>query len=113
MKQDEQGSRLAIVFNGSPLFSGSPSLTKNESSIRQWIIENDLLEAIIALPNQLFYNTGISTYIWVLNNRKSKKRKGKVQLINAVDFYKKMSKSLGDKRNELEDEHIQENPYRK
>ena len=108
MKEDEQGSRLAIVFNGSPLFSGSPSSTKNESSIRQWIIENDLLEAIIALPNQLFYNTGISTYIWVLNNRKATKRKGKVQLINAVDFYKKMSKSLGDKRNELADEHIQE-----
>jgi type I restriction enzyme M protein len=108
MKQDEQGSRLAIVFNGSPLFSGSPSSTKNESSVRQWIIENDLLESIIALPNQLFYNTGISTYIWVLNNRKAKKRKGKVQLINAVDFYKKMSKSLGDKRNELADEHIQE-----
>jgi type I restriction enzyme M protein len=108
MKQDEQGSRLAIVFNGSPLFSGSPSSTKNESSIRQWIIENDLLEAIIALPNQLFYNTGISTYIWVLNNRKATKRKGKVQLINAVDFYKKMSKSLGDKRNELADEHIKE-----
>ena len=108
MKQDEQGSRLAIVFNGSPLFSGSPSSNKNESSIRQWIIENDLLESIIALPNQLFYNTGISTYIWVLNNRKAKKRKGKVQLINGVDFYKKMSKSLGDKRNELADEHIQE-----
>jgi type I restriction enzyme M protein len=108
MKQDEQGSRLAIVFNGSPLFSGSPSNTKNESSIRQWVIENDMLEAIIALPNQLFYNTGISTYIWVLNNRKAKKRKGKVQLINAIDFYKKMSKSLGDKRNELSPEHIQE-----
>jgi type I restriction enzyme M protein len=108
MKQDETGSRLAIVFNGSPLFSGSPSSTKNESSIRQWIIENDMLEAIIALPNQLFYNTGISTYIWVLNNRKVKKRKGKVQLINAIDFSKKMSKSLGDKRNELSEEHIAE-----
>lgn len=108
MKQDEQGSRLAIVFNGSPLFSGSPSNTKNESSIRQWIIENDMLEAVIALPNQLFYNTGISTYIWVLNNRKAKKRKGKVQLINAVDFCKKMSKSLGDKRNELSEKHIAE-----
>ena len=68
MKQDENGSRLAIVFNGSPLFSGSPSKNKNESSIRQWIIENDMLESIIALPNQLFYNTGISTYIWVVNN---------------------------------------------
>ena len=100
------GSRLAIVFNGSPLFSGSPSSKKNESSIRQWIIENDLLEAVIALPNQLFYNTGISTYVWLLSNHKSKHRKGKVQLINAIEFYKKMSKSLGDKRNELSDEHI-------
>src|SRR5690606_9917469 len=104
----EGGSRLAIVFNGSPLFSGSPSNTKNESSIRQWIIENDLLEAIIALPNQLFYNTGIGTYIWIISNHKSAERKGKVQLVNAIDFYKKMSKSLGDKRNELSDEHIKE-----
>lgn len=108
MKQDEHGSRLAIVFNGSPLFSGSPSTTKNESSIRQWVIENDMLESIVALPNQLFYNTGISTYIWVLNNRKSKLRKGKVQLINAVDFYKKMSKSLGNKRNEIAKKQIAE-----
>jgi len=107
-KMKPEGSRLAIVFNGSPLFSGSPSSTKNESSIRQWIIENDLLEAIIALPNQLFYNTGISTYIWILSNHKPKNRRGKVQLINAVDFYKKMSKSLGDKRNELSPEHISE-----
>jgi type I restriction enzyme M protein len=105
-KMKPEGSRLAIVFNGSPLFSGSPSSKKNESSIRQWIIENDLLEAIIALPNQLFYNTGISTYIWLISNKKDKVRKGKVQLINAVDFYKKMSKSLGDKRNELSDQHI-------
>lgn len=105
-KMKPEGSRLAIVFNGSPLFSGSPSSKKNESSIRQWIIENDLLEAVIALPNQLFYNTGISTYIWLINNKKAKERKGKVQLINAVDFYKKMSKSLGDKRNELSDQHI-------
>jgi len=103
---DLGGSRLAIVFNGSPLFSGSPSKTKNESSIRQWIIENDMLEAVIALPNQLFYNTGISTYIWVISNHKPANRKGKVQLINSVDFCKKMSKSLGDKRNELSDEHI-------
>ncbi|MEY8860121.1 class I SAM-dependent DNA methyltransferase, partial [Tenacibaculum singaporense] len=109
MKPKEQGgSRLAIVFNGSPLFSGSPSSKKNESSIRQWIIENDLLESVIALPNQLFYNTGISTYIWILSNHKDIERKGKVQLINAVEFYKKMSKSLGDKRNELSEEHIQE-----
>ncbi|ALJ04143.1 restriction endonuclease subunit M [Pseudalgibacter alginicilyticus] len=106
--KDQGGSRLAIVFNGSPLFSGSPSSKKNESSIRQWIIENDLLEAVIALPNQLFYNTGISTYIWIISNNKAEKRKGKVQLINAVDYFKKMSKSLGDKRNELSDQHIQD-----
>ena len=105
-KMKPEGSRLAIVFNGSPLFSGSPSSKKNESSIRQWVIENDLLESIIALPNQLFYNTGISTYIWIISNHKPKERKGKVQLINTVDFYKKMSKSLGDKRNELSDQHI-------
>lgn len=109
MKPAEQGgSRLAIVFNGSPLFSGSPSKTKNESSIRQWIIENDLLEAVIALPNQLFYNTGISTYIWVISNHKPDNRKGKVQLINAVDFFKKMSKSLGNKRNEISKKQIAE-----
>lgn len=107
-KMKPEGSRLAIVFNGSPLFSGSPSTTKNESSIRQWIIENDLLEAIIALPNQLFYNTGISTYIWILSNHKPANRRGKVQLINAVDFYKKMGKSLGDKRNELSPDQINE-----
>lgn len=106
--KDQGGSRLAIVFNGSPLFSGSPSSKKNESSIRQWIIENDLLEAVIALPNQLFYNTGISTYIWIISNNKATERKGKVQLINAIDYYKKMSKSLGDKRNELSDQHIQD-----
>ncbi len=105
-KMKPEGSRLAIVFNGSPLFSGSPSANKNESSIRQWIIENDLLEAVIALPNQLFYNTGISTYIWIISNKKPIERQGKVQLINAVEFFKKMSKSLGDKRNELSEEHI-------
>jgi type I restriction enzyme M protein len=104
--KSEGGSRLAIVFNGSPLFSGSPSSKQNESSIRQWIIENDLLEAVIALPDQLFYNTGISTYIWIISNHKDPQRKGKVQLINTVSFYKKMSKSLGSKRNELSDDHI-------
>ena len=109
MKSVEQGgSRLALVFNGSPLFSGSPSKTKNESSIRQWIIENDLLEAVIALPNQLFYNTGISTYVWVISNHKPAERRGKVQLINAVDFFKKMSKSLGNKRNEITKKQIAE-----
>jgi type I restriction enzyme M protein len=105
---DLGGSRLALVFNGSPLFSGSPSKSKNESSIRQWIIENDLLEAVIALPNQLFYNTGISTYIWVVSNKKPVERKGKVQLINAIDFSKKMSKSLGNKRNEISNKQIAE-----
>jgi type I restriction enzyme M protein len=105
---DQGGSRLALVFNGSPLFSGSPSKSKNESSIRQWIIENDLLEAVIALPNQLFYNTGISTYIWVISNHKPTERKGKVQLINAIDFFKKMSKSLGNKRNEISNKQIAE-----
>lgn len=107
-RPEEGGSRLALVFNGSPLFSGSPSKTKNESSIRQWIIENDLLEAVIALPNQLFYNTGISTYVWVISNHKPEKRRGKVQLINAVDFFKKMSKSLGNKRNEITKKQIAE-----
>lgn len=107
-KMKPEGSRLALVFNGSPLFSGSPSKTKNESSIRQWIIENDLLEAVIALPNQLFYNTGISTYVWVISNKKPKERKGKVQLINAIDFSKKMSKSLGNKRNEISNKQIAE-----
>jgi type I restriction enzyme M protein len=107
-KMKAEGSRLAIVFNGSPLFSGSPSTTKNESSIRQWIIENDMLEAVIALPNQLFYNTGISTYIWIISNHKPKNRKGKVQLIDAEGYFKKMSKSLGNKRNELSEEHIKQ-----
>ncbi|SFH39222.1 type I restriction-modification system subunit M [Pontibacter chinhatensis] len=99
MKQDGEGSRIGVVFNGSPLFSGGAG--SGESEIRKWIIENDLLEAIIALPDQLFYNTGISTYIWMLTNRKTKERKGKVQLINAVSFYEKMPKSLGNKRHEI------------
>jgi type I restriction enzyme M protein len=100
------GSRLAIVFNGSPLFTGDAG--SGESEIRRWILENDWLEAIVALPDQLFFNTGISTYLWILSNRKPKRRKGKVQLINAVDLYQKMRKSLGDKRNELGEEHIAE-----
>ena len=93
------GSRLAIVFNASPLFTGAAG--SGESEIRRWIIENDWLEAIVALPNQLFYNTGISTYVWVLTNRKRPERQGKVQLIDGREFYRKMEKSLGDKRNEL------------
>jgi type I restriction enzyme M protein len=95
------GSRLAIVFNGSPLFTGDAG--GGESNIRQWIIENDWLEAIVALPEQLFYNTGISTYLWVLSNRKEKKRKGKVQLIDARQFWVPMEKSLGNKRRRIGD----------
>ncbi len=95
----EGGSRIAIVFNGSPLFTGDAG--SGESNIRQWIIENDWLETIVALPDQLFYNTGISTYIWVLTNRKEAQRRGKVQLIDARRFFVKMRKSLGNKRNEL------------
>ena len=99
MKRDDGGSRIAIVFNGSPLFSGSAG--SGESDIRKWIIENDMLEAITALPDQLFYNTGIYTYIWIITNYKIPERKGKIQLINAIHYYKKMSRSLGNKRNEI------------
>lgn len=106
MKQDDNGSKIGIVFNGSPLFTGSAG--SGESEIRKWIIENDLFESIIALPDQLFYNTGIFTYVWILNNKKEEKRKGKIQLINAVTFFKKMSRSLGNKRNEINKEDIEE-----
>ncbi|RLB49834.1 MAG: SAM-dependent DNA methyltransferase [Deltaproteobacteria bacterium] len=103
---DQGGSRLAIVFNGSPLFTGAAE--SGESNIRRWVIENDWLEAIVALPDQMFYNTGISTYIWLVSNRKPAHRKGKVQLINGVSFFQKMRKSLGDKRKELSDDHIRD-----
>ena len=93
------GSRIAIVFNGSPLFTGDAG--SGESNIRQWIIENDWLETIVALPDQMFYNTGISTYIWILTNRKEPHRVGKVQLIDGRQFFTKMRKSLGNKRHEL------------
>lgn len=111
-KMKPSGSRIAVVFNGSPLFSGAAG--SGESNIRRWIIENDWLEAIVALPDQLFYNTGIATYIWMVNNRKSEQRQGKVQLINATGakdetlieegqrsenrFWEKMPRSLGNKR---------------
>lgn len=95
------GSRIAIVFNGSPLFTGAAE--SGESNIRRWILENDLLEAIVALPDQLFYNTGISTYFWILTNRKDADHKGKVVLLDARDQWQKMRKSLGDKRKELGD----------
>ena len=100
----EGGSRIGIVLNGSPLFTGGAG--SGESNIRQWIIENDWLETIVALPTDMFYNTGISTYIWLLTNHKTPERKGKIQLINASDFYQKMRKSLGSKRKELSEEDI-------
>ncbi len=107
MKRPELGgSRLAIVFNGSPLFTGAAG--SGESEIRRWIIENDWLEAVVALPDQLFYNTGISTYFWVVTNRKSPERRGKVQLVDARDFFIKMRKSLGEKRKEIPAERIGE-----
>ncbi|WJY38778.1 class I SAM-dependent DNA methyltransferase [Streptomyces sp. P9-2B-2] len=95
------GSRIAIVFNGSPLFTGAAE--SGESNIRRWILENDWLEAVVALPDQLFYNTGISTYFWILTNRKNADHKGKVVLLDARDQWQKMRKSLGDKRKELGD----------
>ncbi|MFK5987176.1 MAG: class I SAM-dependent DNA methyltransferase [Pseudomonadota bacterium] len=114
---EDGGSRIGIVFNGSPLFTGQAG--SGESNIRQWIIENDWLEAIIALPDQLFYNTGISTYIWIVNNHKNEQRQGKIQLINATGskdeelmtegkrefnrFWEKMSPSLGNKRKQIPD----------
>lgn len=95
------GSKIAIVFNGSPLFTGDAG--SGESNIRRWIIENDWLDAIVALPDQMFYNTGIFTYIWIVTNRKRPERRGKVQLIDATKHFMKMRKSLGNKRNELGD----------
>jgi type I restriction enzyme M protein len=102
----EGGSRIAIVFNGSPLFTGAAG--SGESEIRRWIIENDWLEAVVALPDQLFYNTGISTYFWIVTNRKSPERRGKVQLVDAREFWVKMRKSLGDKRKEISPDQIEE-----
>ena len=112
MKRGKSGSRIAVVFNGSPLFSGGAG--SGPSDIRKWIIENDMLEAIIAMPDQLFYNTGISTYFWIVTDRKKPERKGKVQLINATGsdweegdknnpFYVKMMRSIGNKRKEIGD----------
>lgn len=95
------GTRLAIVFNGSPLFTGTAG--SGESDIRKWIIESDWLDAIVALPDQLFYNTGISTYLFIVTNRKEKERRGKIQLIDGTGFFLKMRKSLGNKRNEIGD----------
>ncbi|WP_107658436.1 type I restriction-modification system subunit M [Nocardia suismassiliense] len=100
------GSRVAIVFNGSPLFTGAAE--SGESEIRRWIIEKDWLEAVVALPDQLFYNTGISTYFWLLTNRKAPEHRGKVVLLDARDYWQKMRKSLGDKRKVITAEQITE-----
>ena len=106
-KMNPQGSRIAIIHNGSPLFTGDAG--SGPSEIRRYILENDLLEAIIALPNDIFYNTGIATYIWVLSNKKAgTPREGKVQLINANDLYEKRRKSLGNKRNDIPESAIKE-----
>ncbi len=110
MKRSTGGSRIGIVFNGSPLFSGGAD--SGPSNIRKWIISNDMLEAVVAMPDQLFYNTGIATYVWIVTDRKSEERKGKVQLINASGsghedrnnpFYFKLNRSLGNKRKEIGD----------
>ncbi len=101
-----EGSKIAIVFNGSPLFSGDAG--SGPSNIRRWIIENDWLDAIVALPDQLFYNTGIYTYVWLVTNRKAPERRGKVQLIDGTRFSRRMKKSLNNKRNEITEEQIRE-----
>ncbi len=101
---EEGGSRIAIVFNGSPMFTGAAG--SGESEIRRWIIENDWLEAVVALPDQLFYNTGISTYFWIVTNRKSPERRGKVQLVDGREYFTKMRKSLGEKRKEISSEQV-------
>ena len=108
MKEPSQGgSRIAIIHNGSPLFTGDAG--SGPSEIRRYILENDLLEAIVALPNDIFYNTGIATYIWVLSNKKQGTiREGKVQLINANELYEKRRKSLGNKRNDIPEHYIEE-----
>lgn len=104
--ENDGGSRIAIVFNGSPLFTGDAG--SGESEIRRWIIENGWLETIIALPDQLFYNTGILTYVWIVTNRKKGIRKGKIQLIDGTSFFERMRKPLGEKRKMFTDEHIQQ-----
>ena len=106
MRPAEQGgSRIGIVLNGSPLFTGGAG--SGESEIRRYLLENDLVEAIVGLPTDMFYNTGISTYVWIISNRKPEARKGKVQLIDASGMWQKMRKSLGSKRKELSDAHIE------
>ena len=101
-----EGSRIGIVFNGSPLFTGDAG--SGESEIRKWIIENDWLECIVSLPERMFFNTGITTYIWIVTNKKSPERRGKVQLIDGSNFYQTMRKNLGDKGRYITEEQIQE-----
>ena len=103
-KMEDKGGRIGIVLNGSPLFTGDSG--SGESEIRKWIIENDWLECVVSLPDSLFFNTGITTYLWIVTNRKSKQRKGKVQLINGSDFYVSMKKSLGSKRKQISENQI-------
>jgi type I restriction enzyme M protein len=102
------GSRIGIILNGSPLFTGGAG--SGESEIRRYILEIDLLEAIVALPTDMFYNTGIATYVWVLSNKKPAERKGKVQLINGTNLCGKMRKSLGSKRNVMDERHRHHHP---
>lgn len=104
--KEEGGSRIGIILNGSPLFTGSAG--SGESEIRRYILENDLLEGIVAMPTDMFFNTGIATYIWILSNHKASERKGKVQLVNASGFGESMRKSLGSKRKQLSDPNIDE-----
>ena len=103
-KMEARGSRIGIVFNNAPLSNGDAG--SGESEIRRWIIESDWLECIVALPEFIFFNTGIPTFLWILTNNKSEKRKGKVQLINAVDFWEPMGKGLGEKRRQIGDQHV-------
>jgi len=105
-KMNPEGSRIGIVFNGSPLFTGDAG--SGESEIRKWIVENDWLECIVSLPDRMFFNTGITTYIWIVTNKKSSDRKGNVQLINGTSFFSSMRKNLGDKGKYITDEQSQQ-----
>jgi len=105
-KMEPTGSRVGVIFNGSPLFTGDSG--SGESNIRKWIIENDWLECVVQLPDQLFFNTGITTYIWILSNQKNKQRKGKIQLIDGSSYYKPMKKSLGNKRKFITNEMVEQ-----
>ena len=104
-KMNPEGSRIGLVFNGSPLFTGDAG--SGESEIRKWIIENDWLECIVSLPDQMFFNTSITTYFWIVTNKKSPERKGKIQLIDGTSFFNNMRKPLGDKRKSMSDEQIE------